>query len=290
MSKQLLDGTFIFGHYHFFTVYDPKKRIICAASFPERVAFHAMMRICHPVFDDFQICDSYASRIDKGTYKALERARQFAHRYKWFAKMDVCKYFDSIDHEVMLRQLCRLFKDPQLLIYFRDLLDSYETSEGRGLPIGNLTSQYFANHYLAVCDHFVKEQLHVKAVVRYMDDILIFADDKQQLLLEVDGVRQFIRSELHLELHEPVVNRTGFGIPFLGYVVFPDRLRLNLRSRRRFCQKMDRLNESFLLGIIDEREYSMRASCLYAFIDKADTADFRFHHSQSNASVRALIA
>lgn len=147
MSKQLLDGTFIFGHYHFFTVYDPKKRIICAASFPERVAFHAMMRICHPVFDDFQICDSYASRIDKGTYKALERARQFAHRYKWFAKMDVCKYFDSIDHEVMLRQLCRLFKDPQLLIYFRDLLDSYETSEGRGLPIGNLTSQYFANDY-----------------------------------------------------------------------------------------------------------------------------------------------
>lgn len=147
MSLQLLDGSFRFGQYHFFTVYDPKRRTICAASFPERVVFHAMMRICHPVFDDFQIFDSYASRIGKGTYKALERAQQYAKRYQYFAKLDVCKYFDSIDHEVMLHQLCRLFKDSQLLIFFRDLLDSYETSEGRGLPIGNLTSQYFANDY-----------------------------------------------------------------------------------------------------------------------------------------------
>ena len=290
MSRQLLDGTFKFGQYHFFTVYDPKKRIICAASFPERVAFHAMMRICHPVFDEFQIFDSYASRIGKGTYKALERAQFFAHRYQWFAKLDICKYFDSIDHKVMLRQLTRLFKDPQLLIFFRNLLDSYETSDGRGLPIGNLTSQYFANHYLAVCDHYLKEQLHVKAMVRYMDDILVFADDRQQLLSQINRARQFVGSELHLELHEPAVNRTCFGIPFLGYVVFPYGLRLNQRSRRRFCKKMDRLNESFLLNKIDEREYSIRASCLHAFIKKADTADFRYHYSQSNASIRALTA
>ena len=174
MSRQLLDGTFQFGRYHFFTVCDPKRRTICAASFPERVAFHAMMRICHPVFDDFQIYDSYASRIGKGTYKALERARHFSRCYQWFAKLDVCKYFDSISHEVLLGQLCRLIKDSQLLLYFRDLLATYEVEEGRGLPIGNLTSQYFANHYLAVADHYAKEQLKVPAMVRYMDDLLLF--------------------------------------------------------------------------------------------------------------------
>ena len=104
MRRQLMEGSFCFGKYHFFTICDPKQRTICAASFSERVAFHAMMRICHPVFDDYQIFDSYASRIGKGTYKALERTQQFASRYQWFAKLDICKYFDSIDHQVLLQQ------------------------------------------------------------------------------------------------------------------------------------------------------------------------------------------
>ena len=290
MSRQLLDGTFHFGQYHFFTIYDPKRRTICAASFPERVVFHAMMRICHPVFANYQIFDSYASRIGKGTYKALERAQHFAHRYQWFAKLDICKYFDSIDHQMLLRQLCRLFKDPQLLIFFRDLLDSYETSPGKGLPIGNLTSQYFANHYLSVADHFMKEQVSVPAMVRYMDDVLIFSDDKTQLLSYVAAFRYFAERELRLEVHEPVVNHIRFGVPFLGYVVYGDRLRLNHCSRVRFCLKMDELTEQHHLHYITEREFAMRASCLHAFIDKAESADFRYHYYQSNTSIEALTA
>lgn len=290
MSHQLLDSTFQFGRYHFFTVYDPKKRTICAASFPERVAFHAMMRICHSVFDNYQIYDSYASRIGKGTYKALERARQFAGCHQWFAKLDICKFFDSIDHEVMLRQLCRLFKDPQLLIIFRNLLDSYDTVEGKGLPIGNLTSQYFANHYLAVADHYLKEQLHVKSMVRYMDDILIFSDDKELLMSQVRGFMEFAGHSLCLCVHQPVINHTRFGIPFLGYVVFPDCLRLNQRSRHRFCQKMDSLIDDLYAERICEREFSMRASCLHAFINKADSTGFRFKYCHSNVSVGALTA
>ena len=290
MSRQLMDGTFRFGQYHFFTIYDPKRRTICAASFPERVAFHAMMRICHPVFENYQIFDSYASRIGKGTYKALERAQHFAHRYQWFAKLDICKYFDSVDHQVLLRQLCRLFKDPQLLIFFRDLLDSYETTLGKGLPIGNLTSQYFANHYLAVADRYMKEQMKVPAMVRYMDDVLLFSNDKAQLLSYVSSFRNFAESELLLEVHEPVVNYTRFGVPFLGYVVYGDRFRLNHRSRVRFCQKMDELTERLHQHYITEREFAMRASCLHAFIDKAESADFRYHYYQSNASIEALTA
>ena len=206
MQQQLLDGTFRFGRYHFFVVHDPKRRVICAASFPERVAFHAMMRICHPVLDSYQVFDSYASRLGKGTYKALERAQQFARRYEWFAKIDVCKYFDSISHDVLLAQLARLFKDPQLLIYFRDLLDTYQASEGRGLPIGNLTSQYFANHYLAVADHYLKEQLRVPAMVRYMDDVLLLADDHRELMGWVEDYSGLLHHHLLLDVHPPVVN------------------------------------------------------------------------------------
>lgn len=290
MIRQLADGSFRFGRYHFFTVFDPKRRTICAASFPERVAFHAMMRICHPVFDDFQIYDSYASRIGKGTYKALERAQQFAGRYQWFAKLDICKYFDSIDHEVMLRQLCRLFKDPQLLIFFRDLLDSYETAHGKGLPIGNLTSQYFANHYLAVADHYMKEQVRVPAMVRYMDDVLIFSHDKDKLLDDMSAFRKYVETELKLDIHKPVINRTRFGIPFLGYVVYGKELRLNHRSRVRFCQKMDQLTELLQEGDISEQVFAVRASCLHAFVDKAETTAFRHKYIQSNTSVVALTA
>lgn len=290
MGRQLTNGTFRFGQYHFFTIYDPKQRTICAASFPERVAFHAMMRICHPVFDGYQIGDSYASRIDKGTYKALERTQQFASRYQWFAKLDICKYFDSINHQVLLHQLSRLFKDVQLLIYFRDLLDSYETEAGKGLPIGNLTSQYFANHYLSVADHYAKEQIGVPAMVRYMDDVLLFANKKDALLSYVRQYTRFVTENLHLQLHAPVVNHCKFGIPYLGYVVYGNRIRLNQRSRRRFCEKMIMLNDELNNGMISEREYATRASCLYAFVWKADVADFCYKYQLSNAFEGALTA
>lgn len=270
MSRQLLDGSFHFGRYHFFTVFDPKQRTICAASFPERVAFHAMMRVCHPVFDEFQTGDSYASRKGRGQYAALERTRQLARRFTWFAKLDMRKYFDSIDHGVMLSQLSRLFKDRQLMIYFRDLLDGYEVTTGRGLPIGNLTSQYFANHYLSVADHYAREHLHVSAMVRYMDDILFFGRDKEVLLEQVYLFYTYVREELHLSAHPPVVNKSAFGIPFLGYVVYPHRMRLNGRSARRFRHKMARLHQDLTEGCIDDRTYADRATCLLAFVEKAE--------------------
>ena len=269
MGSQLLDGTFRFGNYHFFTVFDPKQRTICAASFPERVAFHAMMRICHPVFDAYQTNDSFASRKGRGQYAALERTQQLTRRYRWFAKLDVCKYFDSIDHQILLTHLSRLFKDRQLLLYFRNLIDGYEVSSGRGLPIGNLTSQYFANHYLSIADHYAKQQLGVEAMVRYMDDIIFFANDKVKLMYQVYGYAVFAKEKLHLELHLPVVNRTSKGLPFLGYVVMPHYLRLNGRSLRRFRYKLGWLQYELATEAIDDAVYVRHATSLLSFVEKA---------------------
>lgn len=275
MREQLLDGSFRFGQYHFFTIHDPKTRSICAASFPERVAFHAIMRVCHPVFDNYQIYESYACRKGKGQYKALERTQHFARRYRWFAKLDVCHYFDSISHRVLLRQLCRLFKDRQLLLYFSDLIASYSASEGRGIPIGNLTSQYFANHYLSAADHYTKQQMGVKAMVRYMDDILLFATEKDELTERVNRLQAFLLEGLMLECHEPVINKTSFGIPFLGYVVYGNGLRLNKRSKKRYHKKMKELAVGLNLGELCENVYARHAECLTAFVAKADTHGFR---------------
>jgi retron-type reverse transcriptase len=270
IHRQLLDGTFSFGHYHFFTIFDPKRRTICAASFPERVVFHAMMRICHPVFDNYQIYDSYASRIGKGTYKALERTQHFCRQYHWFAKLDMCKYFDSIHHAQLFSQLCRLFKDPQLLLHFRHLLDTYETRPSCGLPIGNLTSQYFANHYLSPADHFAKEQMRVPAMVRYMDDVLLFGNDLIQLKQQVEAYTHYVERELKLQVHPPIINQTRRGIPFLGYVVYVSQLRLNQRSRHRFLCKMSALDRAYWLRLLPEREVATRSLCLLAFAEKAN--------------------
>lgn len=274
LRKELLCGSYHLSGYHFFTIYDPKKRTICAADFRDRIVFHAMMRICHPVFDNYQMFDSYASRIGKDTCKALERAQLYAKRYQWYAKLDVCKYFDSIHHDVLASQLGRLFKDRQLMLCFRDIIDSYEASPQRGLPIGNLTSQYFANHYLSVADHHAKERLQVKALVRYMDDVLMFDDDKGRLKARVEAYSAFVEESLRLTLHPMILNQTSRGIPFLGYVVYPSCLRLNGRSKHRFRKKLRLLKDDLLDDKITQGEYAARATCLFAFIRKADVDDY----------------
>lgn len=275
MQQELLDGSFQFGRYNFFEIVDQKRRTICAASLPENIAFQAMMRICHPVFDNFQLNSSFASRPGKGTHKALAYAQRCAGRYQWFAKLDVCKFFYNIHHEVMIRQLCRLFKDPVLLMHFQHIVDSYEASPGRGLPIGNLTSQYFANHYLAVADHWAKEHLHVADMVRYMDDIVLFSNSHSKLMEQVDSLTRYIGDELRLELHAPIVNRTKFGIPFLGYVTYRDVLRLTERSQRRYRIKMHELAKGLNAGVISDEEYVQRAQCMVSFINKADSSGYR---------------
>lgn len=275
IRRDLLEGTYRFEGYRFFTIYDPKKRLICAAPFPHRVAFHAMMRICHPVFENYQIFDSYASRLEKGTYKALERAQHFARKFRWFAKVDVCSFFDSIDHKVMCCQLASLFKDSILLAHFHRLIESYHASPGKGLPIGNLTSQYFANHYMASADHYAKEQLGVKGFVRYMDDVLFFSNDKEQLIGQVGSFVDFVAEKLKMQTHPMIMNSTASGIPFLGYVVYARKLRLNQRSRKRYDRKVNELCRCLQTGTICEADFFARMMALTSFVTKADTRAFR---------------
>jgi len=146
IRNQLLEGSFRFGNYHYFSIYDPKERVICAAEFRERVLHHAIMNICALDFENRQIPYSYACRKGKGTFAALQKASYYQKTYQWYLKLDVRKYFDSIDHEVLFSQLQRIYKDEQLLILFWQIIDSYHARDEKGMPIGNLTSQYFANH------------------------------------------------------------------------------------------------------------------------------------------------
>jgi len=173
LRAELLEGDVPVGNYHYFTVHDPKERLICAASFRERVLHHAVMNVCEPALERAAVFDSYACRKGKGRLLAVERAQGYARTHGWFLKMDIRKYFDSIDHETLRALLGRKFKDPELLRLVDRILASYQTAPGRGLPIGNLTSQHFANFYLAPLDRFLKEELRRGAYVRYMDDFVV---------------------------------------------------------------------------------------------------------------------
>ncbi len=276
IAEDLKMGRYEFGDYFYFTVYDPKKRTICAAPFRDRVTMHAMMRICHPVFDNYQIAGSYASRIGKGSYKAIgDLKAKMKNGNMWFLKMDVVHYFDSINHDVLMRQLKSLFKDPLLLSLFERLIRGYHTSEGSGLPIGNLTSQYFANHYLSEADHYLKDRLRVKHVFRYMDDIIVLHNDKYCLLDIERKYRNFLGKQLRLQLHEPIINQCRFGVPFLGYIVYPDKLRINQRSRRRFKRELTDLMMLFRMNMITEEKYRERLTAVYAFVNHADTKNFK---------------
>lgn len=279
LERQLSRQTWRPGPFHDFLIYDRKPRIISAAPFADRVVHHAVSAVIEPSLERHNIFDCYACRKGKGTHAALERARHFCRARGYFLKLDISRYFHSVDHEILLNMLRRRFKDRRLL----DLLELIvrhappDCKEGRGLAIGNLTSQHFANFYLAAHDHFVKEELRVKRYLRYMDDMLFFHEDKQTLKKVMNQSETFLRDELHLALNERVTRLAPVseGVPFLGFVVLPGTTRLSPENARRFRRKYRRLRELYLIGALDEESLHRRGVSMVGHISHADTLRFR---------------
>jgi retron-type reverse transcriptase len=263
------NGNYRFGRYRYFTIYDPKKRIICAASFPERVIHHAIMNICAVDFENHQIPYSYACRKNRGTFSAIEQASCYQRKYEWYLKLDVRKYFDSITHDILFEKLQRIYKDKSLLDVFWKIIDSYHVEKGKGLPIGNLTSQYFANHYLSFADKYAVEQLRIPAYVRYMDDMLLWSKSKEELMEKGKAFEQFINRNLQLNLKPFVLNKTSHGLPALGFIIYPRIIKLNLRSRKRFSRKLSICHNMLSGQEISESQFARHVLSLYGFISHA---------------------
>lgn len=275
LRAAVLSGRVEAGDYTYFRIHDPKPRMICAAAFRERVLHHAVMNVCHPYFERQLIETTYATRPGKGIYQAIGRARRGLRRYGYVAKFDFRKYFDSIDHAILKGKLRRLFKDARLLCLFDTIIDSYSRAAGKGVPIGNLTSQYFANHYLSGFDHYVKEVLGAGEYVRYMDDFLVFASTREELEGYIEEIRGYASAELSLTLKPVISLSSDAGVPFLGYTVYPHKVLLNSRSKRRLGQKMkeyDFLRES---GAWGEVRYMEHITPLLAFAGYGYTKSLR---------------
>lgn len=274
LRSEILAGQLSVGNYHYFTIHDPKERVICAAPFRERVLHHALMNVCHPYFDRSLIDDTYATRPGKGVYSALDKAVYAASHFKYMVKLDFRKYYDSISHEVLKNKLERKFKDKRLLSMFSQIIDSYHADTGLGLPIGNLTSQYFANAYLSDLDHQAKETFHVPIYIRYMDDILMASDNKIELLGTVRQIDNYAKCQLHLMLKPPVCCQSKAGLVFLGYRILPYQKLLSGRSKRRFRSKLLKYDKLLGSGRWSEQKYAEHVLPLLSFVKHADNLAF----------------
>jgi hypothetical protein len=188
--------------------------------------------------------NALACRTGKGTHRAVKYAYEQCRNYPCFIKLDVRKYFDSVNHDILKSLLARIIKDGRCLLLLYGIIDSYctvsasEKHAAKGLPIGNLTSQFFANLYLSPLDHYVLEELHASAYVRYMDDFVLWGSSRFSLCTQLRAIRTFCKERLSLTLKEPVVSSCAAGIPFLGCRITSDGIRLLQKTLRRKRRKI----------------------------------------------------
>lgn len=269
LQDALAARTYYPDPYHSFFIHDPKRRLISAAPFRDRVVHHALCNLIEPLFGRSFIEDSYANRIGKGTHRARARCQQFARRFPYVLQLDVRQFFPSIDQAILHGLLGQRISDEGVLWLADVILDSgkdvltgqYEmvyfpgddllaALRPRGLPIGNLTSQFWANVYLNPLDQFVKRRLRCKAYVRYVDDLLLFADNKATLWDWKEAVTDKL-ADLRLTAHPGAQPRpVGEGIPFLGFQIFPDKMRLKRRKVIAYRRKFRGLLRQYAAGEI----------------------------------------
>lgn len=275
IRERLANGTFEFGDYREFEIRDPKQRTIQAAPFEQRVVHHAMVRIAGPMLERSLIYHCYACRKGKGQHAAALAAQSFSRKAPFYLKMDIDKFYDSIPHQRLMQILERRFREKQLLALFERLLASYDKKSGRGLPIGNLTSQYLGNLYLDPFDHWITEEQGLGNYVRYMDDMVVWGTRERLKKVKRDaGV--FLGDDLRLAVkHDGELNRCSQGVPFVGWVVYPDKLRLGGGAKKRFSRRIRRIEKAYRSGLIDEHELHERGTALYAAVEQGDTTGLR---------------
>src|SRR3989344_1465454 len=264
LHQSLKQKLYEHGKYTSFYVRDPKLRLISKATVRDRVLHQEFFRIFYRIFDPSFIHDSYSCRKKKGTHKGVLRLGQFTKKVTgnhcqtaYALKCDVRKFFDSVDQATLFRIIERKVKDPDTLWLIGKIIGSFSAQPGRGLPLGNVTSQLFANIYLNELDQFTKHKLKQKYYLRYCDDFIVLSRIQNDLILLLPQISNFLLEHLGLILHpgKVIFRKASRGIDFLGYVILPHYLILRTKTKRRLLRKIKRRqvddrNWSSYLGIL----------------------------------------
>lgn len=272
LRDELERGIYTPGEYRSFTIYEPKKRVIFVAPYRDRVVHHALINILEPIWEPRLYYHSYACRVGKGSHKALDTCQNYLRKNKYVLKCDIQKYFPSIDHEILKQVIRKKIADKRIIEILEMIIDSSPQKISRdvplhyfngddlftpferrkGIPIGNLTSQFFANVYLNELDYWFKEKCNMRYYIRYMDDFIAFADSKAKLKELRQNLREFL-NQLRLVLHPkkqevfPVKN----GIPFLGFHIYKNHRRIQKSNLRLFNKRMKIKQKQYAAGELD---------------------------------------
>ncbi len=312
LQSMLQDGTWRPGGYVHFTIHSPKVRRISAAPFADRVVHHALVNLIEPLFERRFISDSYANRIGKGTHRAVDRAQDLAKRYRYVLRLDIVKHFPSIDHAILVQILANQLSDARVLSLAARIIASGEgiadqapvriwfegddllaACRPRGLPIGNLTSQFWSNCYLHPLDQFVKRELGCPAYLRYVDDMALFADSKAKLWSWKRSIVDFLAG-LRLILHQNAaqVSPVDAGFPWLGFVVYPTHRRVKGRKVVQATRRLSDRFDAWRAGSISFAEFDASVQGWINHVRYADSWGLREHvlsrfvwHSATQAPV-----
>lgn len=276
LQEELINQTYQPSNYRYFTIYKPKERNIAVADFRDRIVHHAIVNVLEPIYEKVFIYHSYATRKNKGTHKAIKTAQKYLRTNFWYFKTDVKKYFNSIDHQILYSIITRNIKDSKLLKLIKNIIHN-GGQQGKGLPIGNLTSQFFANIYLDQLDHYLKDKLGVKSYLRYMDDFVVFSDDKQYLKDLWEKIEAFLDSSLDLRLKPSAsfINSRTNGLPFLGTRIFPGIIRVKKENLDRSINKIKTREKEYKRGEISEEKLQQSVNSIIAHLNNYNTYNLR---------------
>lgn len=289
LRHELLEGMYFPGSYRTFFIHEPKKRMISAAPFRDRVVHHAICNIIEPLFEPTFIFDTYANRKGKGTHAAINRCQKYLRRYRYVLKCDIQKYFPSIDHSILKELIVRRIGCKRTLELIFRVLDCSNLQElvlnyfsgdtlfspverRKGLPMGNLTSQFWANVYLNPLDHFACEML-LLPYIRYVDDFVVFSDNKAALWNALRQIRQFLTTHLRLQLHpyKCQIHLSHAGLTFLGQRIFADHRLIYSANVRRLRKRLRKQTAQFWRGNVTINELEASWNSWAGHARQADT-------------------
>lgn len=259
LYQELRNKIYEHSHYSSFYVQDPKLRHIHKAEIRDRIVHHLVSNYLNSIYDKTFIHDSYSCRINKGTHKAINRLKHFSLKQSrnnkinfYCLKCDIKRFFDSIDHDILSELLKRKIKDKHILWLIREIIDSFQKDKDKGIPLGNLTSQYFTNIYLNELDQFIKHKLRVKHYIRYTDDFVILDKGKECLENLIGPIEKFLKNRLNLSLHPDkiTIGKYNQGIDFLGYVTLPYCRVLRTKTKKRMFKKANQKNIQSYSGVL----------------------------------------
>ncbi len=297
LREELMQGNYTPGPYTHFFIHEPKRRKISAATFRDRVVHHALCSVIEPRFEQVFIPNSYANRVGKGTHRAIDRTQQFCRNYRYVLRCDIRQHFAAIDHAILLENLRKHIHESDVMALIEKIIaggngvlnneyhmvwfpgdDLLAACRSRGLPIGNLTSQFWSNCYLHSLDLFIKRELGCKAYLRYVDDFALFADSKQQLW-EWKAALKSRLAELRLTIHDQKaqVLPTADGVPWLGFIVYSEFRKVKARKVRYATRRLGHRYHAYRNEQISFAEFDASVQGWINHVRFADSWGLRRH-------------